>query len=84
MAQGIYIGLPLEYEQWGVTGKLTGGHQKVIFPINFKNSPLYCTCTIIHDGAPDYANKVCDVQNSQMIIGASSSETGYYWLAIGV
>lgn len=59
------------------------GHNKVIFPINFKNNPLYCTCTVIHTELPNYANSVCAVQNSQMLIGASSSSAGYYWMVIG-
>lgn len=59
------------------------GHGKVIFPINFENGPLYCTCTIIHDSTPSYANAVYNVQNSQMQIGLSGTPTGYYWMAIG-
>lgn len=69
--------------QWGITGGIDGGHGKVIFPINFKNSPLYCTCTIIHSGDPQNANSVYDVQNSQMLIGSSGTSNGYYWMVIG-
>ena len=78
-----YFGIPT-VQQWGVTGKMNQGHNKVIFPINFKNNPLYCTCTVIHSEVPTYANSVCDVQNSQMLIGTSATAIGYYWLAIGV
>ena len=69
--------------QWGVAGGINTGHSKAIFPINFKNSPLYCTCTIIHSGTPENANSVWDVQNSQMLIGSSGTQYGYYWMVIG-
>lgn len=69
--------------QWGVTGGMDEGHNKVIFPINFKNRSLYCTCTVIHSGLPTYANSVWNVQNSQMLIGSSMSSVGYYWMVIG-
>lgn len=69
--------------QWGVTKEINNGYGTAIFPINFKNSPLYCTCTIIHNERPENANSVWNVQNSQMRIGSSGSKNGYYWMAIG-
>ena len=72
MAQGIYIGLPLEYEQWGDGVR----NQKTKFPISFnKFAKVQATC---------YAVEWAWVSNIGLNSFELRADADGFWLAIGV
>ena len=67
--------------QWGVTNDATN-KVKVVFPLNFK-IVFTAFSTINHSGAPDNANTVYSITDTNMMVG-SASGGGHYWMAIGI
>ena len=72
MAQGIYIGLPLEYEQWGNGAR----NQTTNYPITFtKFVKVQATC---------YSGEWAWVSNVELNSFQLRADSDGFWLAIGV
>lgn len=72
MAQGIYIGLPLEYEQWGNGAR----NQTTNYPITFtKFVKVQATC---------YGGDWAWVSNVELKSFQLRGDSDGFWLAIGV